>query len=100
MSLTSAEADATLGAAVAALQRCDLSEACCTVRVGNEPRTWQQGETIIFDDSIEHEARNDGNAIRIVLLFEIWRPELSAEERQGLIVLYEAINLYTSQDAA
>jgi hypothetical protein len=51
MSLTSAEADATLGAAVAALQRCDLSEARCTVRVGNEPRTWRQDETIIFDDS-------------------------------------------------
>jgi aspartyl/asparaginyl beta-hydroxylase (cupin superfamily) len=100
MPLTSAEAAATLGAAVAALQRCDLSEARCTVRVGNEPRTWQQGETIIFVDSIEHEARNDRNAISIVPLFEIWWPELSAEERQAIIMRYEAINLYTSQDAA
>lgn len=72
----------------------------CRFRVGNETRTWSEGETIIFDDSIEHEARNDGTSIRIVLLFEIWRPELSAEERQALTVLYEAINLYTSQDAA
>jgi aspartyl/asparaginyl beta-hydroxylase (cupin superfamily) len=72
----------------------------CSFRVGNETRTWREGETIIFDDSIEHEARNDGASIRIVLLFEIWRPELSAEERQALTVLYEAINLYTSQDAA
>ncbi len=72
----------------------------CSFRVGNETRTWREGETIVFDDSIEHEARNDSGAIRIVLLFEIWRPELSAEERQALTVLYEAINLYTSQDAA
>ncbi|WP_404713522.1 aspartyl/asparaginyl beta-hydroxylase domain-containing protein [Sphingomonas sp. MMS24-J13] len=72
----------------------------CSFRVGNETRTWREGETIIFDDSIEHEARNDGTSIRIVLLFEIWRPELSAEERQALTMLYEAINLYTSQDAA
>lgn len=72
----------------------------CSFRVGNETRTWREGETIVFDDSIEHEARNDGTAIRIVLLFEIWRPELSAEERQALTMLYEAINLYTSQDAA
>jgi aspartyl/asparaginyl beta-hydroxylase (cupin superfamily) len=72
----------------------------CSFRVGNETREWRQGETIIFDDSIEHEARNGGNSIRIVLLFEIWRPELSVEERQALTMLYEAINLYTSQDAA
>lgn len=72
----------------------------CSFRVGNETREWRQGETIIFDDSIEHEAWNAGTSIRIVLLFEIWRPELSAEERQALTVLYEAINLYTSQDAA
>jgi aspartyl/asparaginyl beta-hydroxylase (cupin superfamily) len=72
----------------------------CTFRVGNETREWRQGKTIIFDDSIEHEAWNDAATIRIVLLFEIWRPELAAEERQALTVLYEAINLYTSQDAA
>lgn len=77
-----------------------IAPAGCSFRVGNETRIWREGETIIFDDSIEHEARNDGASIRIVLLFEIWRPELSAEERQALTVLYEAINLYSSQDAA
>lgn len=66
----------------------------CRLRVGNEVREWRVGETLVFDDSIEHEAWNDGAALRVVLLFEIWRPELSAEERRALTALYEAIDLY------
>lgn len=53
----------------------------CGLRVGNETRSWREGETLIFDDSIEHEAWNTGGRTRVVLLFDIWRPELSADER-------------------
>jgi len=53
----------------------------CGLRVGNEVRHWARGETLIFDDSIEHEAWNHSDTTRVVLLFEIWRPELSEEER-------------------
>jgi aspartyl/asparaginyl beta-hydroxylase (cupin superfamily) len=49
---------------------------------------------MIFDDSFEHEAWNRSNATRIILLFEIWRPELSDEERAGLVHIYEAIGAY------
>ncbi len=56
---------------------------------------------MIFDDSIEHEAWNDGDETRIVLLFEIWRPELDAAERASLTAMFEAISTYesTSSDA-
>jgi hypothetical protein len=30
----------------------------CWLRVGNERREWREGELLIFDDSIEHEASN------------------------------------------
>ena len=30
---------------------------------------------LIFDDSIEHEAWNQSNQERVILLFEVWRPE-------------------------
>src|ERR1700692_2354133 len=30
----------------------------CALRVGEETRTWREGECIVFDDSIEHEAWN------------------------------------------
>lgn len=66
----------------------------CSLRVGNETRSWVDGMPLIFDDSIEHEARNDGNAPRTVLLFEIWRPELTADEREALAQLFAVIAAY------
>ena len=46
----------------------------CRLRVGSETRTVEAGKTMIFDDSMEHEAWNDSGETRVVLLFEIWRP--------------------------
>lgn len=63
----------------------------CTLRVGNEVREWNDGVPLIFDDSIEHEARNGGDRSRTVLLFEIWRPEITAEERAALAEIFAAI---------
>ena len=59
----------------------------CTFRVGNEVREWREGKLFIFDDTIEHEAWNDSNEDRVVLIFDIWRPELSARERDELTAL-------------
>lgn len=66
----------------------------CRLRVGNETREVRRFEPMIFDDSIEHEAWNDSGATRVVLLFEVWRPELSAAERQALTTLFGAIGDY------
>lgn len=61
-----------------------VPEDCGALRVGSEQRAWTEGELLIFDDSIEHEAWNESDRERVVLLFDIWRPELSDEER-GLV---------------
>jgi aspartate beta-hydroxylase len=66
----------------------------CWLRVGNETREWEKGKLLIFDDSIEHEAKNPSGEMRIVLLFDIWRPELSAAERQGISAIFEAIDTF------
>ena len=68
----------------------------CRLRVGNETRAVVPGKLMIFDDSIEHEAWNDGDAVRVVMLFEIWRPELDASERAALTAMYQAIGNYGS----
>jgi Aspartyl/Asparaginyl beta-hydroxylase len=52
--------------------------------VGNESRPWREGELMLFDDSMEHEAWNNSGELRAVLLFDVWRPELSQMER-GLV---------------
>jgi aspartyl/asparaginyl beta-hydroxylase (cupin superfamily) len=59
----------------------------CTFRVGNEMREWREGKLFIFDDTIEHEAWNDSGEDRVVLIFDVWRPELSARERDELTAL-------------
>ena len=64
----------------------------CALRVGSEIRPWRFGEMLIFDDSVEHEAWNRGVADRTVLLFEIWRPEIGADDRIALTRLFEAID--------
>lgn len=66
----------------------------CGLRVGAETRHWQAGEMLIFDDSFEHEAWNRGRDTRIVLLFEVWRPELTPDERAALTDIFEAIDTY------
>jgi aspartyl/asparaginyl beta-hydroxylase (cupin superfamily) len=43
---------------------------------------------MIFDDTIEHEARNDSDEDRVVLIFDVWRPELSEQERFELTALF------------
>lgn len=69
----------------------------CTLRVGNQERSWTEGELLIFDDSMEHEARNRSDRQRIILLFEIWRPEISEVDRDALTLLLEAANI-TAED--
>jgi aspartate beta-hydroxylase len=63
-------------------------------RVGNEIRQWQEGRAWLFDDTMEHEAWNDSDRARVVLLFDVWRPELSDEEHRLVAALFEAIDAY------
>lgn len=66
----------------------------CTFRVGNDIRDWVEGKAWVFDDTIEHEAWNRSDRTRVVLLFEIWRPELTEEERRLVSAMFEAIDAY------
>ncbi len=66
----------------------------CALRVGNETRKVEAGKMMIFDDSMQHEAWNRSGEMRAILLFEIWRPELSATERRALTAMYESITHY------
>lgn len=71
----------------------------CRFRVGNETREWEEGKVLVFDDSIEHEAWNDSDRNRVILLFEIWRPELSEQERHAVATLFEAIDSFGGSQA-
>ncbi|MEQ1783616.1 MAG: aspartyl/asparaginyl beta-hydroxylase domain-containing protein [Hyphomonadaceae bacterium] len=62
----------------------------CSYRVGFEQRTWTEGELMIFDDTLEHTARNDSEHLRVVLIFDVWNPLLTVEEREVVRALAAA----------
>jgi aspartate beta-hydroxylase len=59
-------------------------------RVGNETRQWRLGEAWAFDDTIEHEAWNDADALRVILIFDIWNPLLTPAERESITCVLSA----------
>jgi aspartyl/asparaginyl beta-hydroxylase (cupin superfamily) len=59
----------------------------CWFRVGAETRYWQRGEVFVFDDTIEHEAFNPSDQLRVVLIFDVWAPELTEIEREAVAAL-------------
>ena len=66
----------------------------CGFKVGGEVREWREGELLIFDDTVEHEAWNDSGSDRFILIFDVWRPEITKEERRAIVALFEAVDRY------
>lgn len=66
----------------------------CRFRVGRQTREWVEGELMLFDDTVEHEAINDSAEDRIVLIFDVWRPEISEAERKQIRALFDAVDSY------
>jgi aspartate beta-hydroxylase len=66
----------------------------CTYRVGYEKREWKVGEILVFDDTLEHTARNDSDEIRVVLIFDIWNPLIPVAEREMVRTLATAARTF------
>lgn len=62
----------------------------CWFRVGAETRDWRRGEAFVFDDTIEHEAMNPSDKLRVVFIFDVWHPDLNAVEREAIAALIGA----------
>jgi aspartyl/asparaginyl beta-hydroxylase (cupin superfamily) len=68
----------------------------CRYRVGFEHRRWRVGETLVFDDTIEHEAHNDSDELRVVLIFDLWNPLLEPAERELVRTLAAAARTFAA----
>jgi ornithine lipid ester-linked acyl 2-hydroxylase len=55
----------------------------CRIRVGEDFRHWEEGRSLIFDDTFNHEVWNDTDETRVVLFVDVLRP---------LPAPYDAIN--------
>ena len=50
------------------------------MRVGPETRNWSDGKVLIFDDFYQHEVWNDSDRTRMVLVLDVWHPELTPSQ--------------------
>jgi len=62
-------------------------------------RAWEKGKAWVFDDTIEHDAWNDSDRIRIILIFDIWNPLLSGAERDMVRAMTVSLGRYYGADA-
>jgi aspartyl/asparaginyl beta-hydroxylase (cupin superfamily) len=63
----------------------------CGFRVGNDTREWVPGKAWVFDDTIDHEAWNMSEKLRVILMFDVWNPALTVPEREMVTALCAAL---------
>jgi aspartyl/asparaginyl beta-hydroxylase (cupin superfamily) len=68
----------------------------CGLKVGGETRHWQEGRCLVFDDALRHESWNDTDQPRIVLIVDVWHPDLTPSE----ITYLEGLHRFASYQAA
>ena len=71
----------------------------CGFRVGNETRHWRPGVAWVFDDTLEHEAWNNSEQPRVILLFEVWNPLLSQAERDLVAAVMQSMDRFNGEAA-
>lgn len=70
----------------------------CWFRVGNETRVVREGQAWVFDDTIEHEAKNESGRPRIILIFDVWNPNVREAERPYVAALVDGITAYYREE--
>ncbi len=63
----------------------------CGITVAGETRRWEVGRALVFDDAFVHSVYNDGAADRVVLLFDLWHPELRPDERAAIQAMFREV---------
>ncbi len=69
----------------------------CGFRVGGTTREWVPGKAWVFDDTIEHEAWNNSDTPRAILIFDIWNPLLTAVEREMIAAATQVYGSHYAQ---
>jgi aspartyl/asparaginyl beta-hydroxylase (cupin superfamily) len=59
-------------------------------RVGNSVKEWKMGQAWVFDDTIEHEAWNEAEEMRVILIFDVWNPYLTEQEKTLITAMMTA----------
>jgi aspartate beta-hydroxylase len=64
------------------------------IRVGIHEREWVPSKALVLDDSYQHSVWNHHpSESRVVLLVDIWHPDISGEERTAIVQLFQQARL-------
>lgn len=63
----------------------------CRLTVGNETRQWIDGKSYIFDTSLLHDAENDSDQMRYILMMRLWHPDLTSVEKEALQFTFDCL---------
>ncbi len=80
----------------------------CGINVQNIEKTWEPGKCIVFDDSFTHAVWNSSDRERVVLIVDLWHPDLNLREvellsglhRYGMAVADENLQRYWAKNDA
>ena len=70
------------------------------IRVGDDIKYWENGKVLIFDTSIYHSTRNDGDSDRYVLLIRFWHPDLTTEEINAFSFIFNYLDYANMGESA
>ena len=60
-----------------------------TSQVASQKRKWEEGKCIVLDDSYQHEVWNETDEARVVLLVDIWHPDVTKEEKNSINEMFD-----------
>ena len=63
----------------------------CRLTIADETREWINGEVMAFDTSLLHDAVNESDEMRYILMMRIWHPDLTPVEREALQFTYDCL---------
>lgn len=62
----------------------------CTIRIAETEKKWEEGKSLVFDDTYLHEVHNrHKDRYRTILLLDIWHPEIRKEEREAIVAMFK-----------
>jgi aspartyl/asparaginyl beta-hydroxylase (cupin superfamily) len=65
----------------------------CRLTVGDETRQWINGKVSVFDTSLLHDAINESDQTRYILMMRFWHPDLSSVEKEALQFTFDSLEL-------
>lgn len=78
----------------------DEDSLLCGIRVGPLVRPWVEGQALVLDDAYRHCVWNETETARVVLLVDIWHPDVNEMERKEIVEMFTAAAEQQARNAA